>query len=157
MAQVQIDYFWNLTSRSCNTDSTCSLASGSGVRIPLSQTSLKPLSQSPIPARQRRESWEAEFSCHTRNFSRSSLLCVFWNANSQAILQPLTTQKILAPIKIKLAHPPPKKKTPKTRNFMDTEVLSCRKNQKIPGAHKFGGAISGPRIAGEKFDGHEVF
>ena len=34
---------------------------------------------------------------------------------------------------------------------------SCRKNASFPGAHKFGAAISGPRIAGETFCGHEDF
>ena len=29
--------------------------------------------------------------------------------------------------------------------------FSCRKSHKIPGAHKIGAAMSGPRIAGEKF------
>ena len=35
--------------------------------------------------------------------------------------------------------------------------LSCRKNALFPGAHKIGAAISGPRIAGKQFYGHEDF
>ena len=30
-------------------------------------------------------------------------------------------------------------------------MISSRKNQKMPGAHKIGAAISGPRIAGGNF------
>ena len=33
----------------------------------------------------------------------------------------------------------------------------CRKNAFLPGAHKIGAAISGPRIADEQFYGHEGF
>ena len=40
---------------------------------------------------------------------------------------------------------------------MAMEGFSCRKNQKIPGAHKIGAAISGPRITGGIFCGHEAF
>ena len=35
--------------------------------------------------------------------------------------------------------------------------LSCRKNAEIPCARKTGAAISGPRIAGKTFYGHEAF
>ena len=35
--------------------------------------------------------------------------------------------------------------------------FSCRKNAFLPGVHKIGAAISGPRIAGRKFYGHEDF
>ena len=59
-----------------------------------------------------------------------------------------------------MALPPqkkPKYPTPtKTRNSMGMEVFSCRKNAKIPGAHKIGAAISGPRIAGNKIYGYEA-
>ena len=50
------------------------------------------------------------------------------------------------------APPPPNPKSPppETRNLMGMEV-SCRKSQKISGAHTTGAAISGPRIAGENF------
>ena len=37
---------------------------------------------------------------------------------------------------------------------MGMEVLL--KNAKIPGAHKIGGAVSGARIAGKGFYGHEL-
>ena len=52
----------------------------------------------------------------------------------------------------KIGTPPSKnqKKHPKTRTFMGMEV-SYRKNQKVPGAHRIGAAISGPRIEGEQF------
>ena len=35
--------------------------------------------------------------------------------------------------------------------------VCSRNNQKIPGAHKIGWAMSGPGIAGETFYGHEDF
>ena len=64
-------------------------------------------------------------------------------------------KKKTVPIKIDLALLPKKPKiTPppaKTRNFMGMEV-SCRKHQKLPGAHKIGAAISGPRTADEKLN-----
>ena len=34
--------------------------------------------------------------------------------------------------------------------------FSCRKNAFFRGAHKIGAAISGPRIAGKKNNGHEA-
>ena len=40
---------------------------------------------------------------------------------------------------------------------MGMEVFSCRENATIPGAHKIGAAVSGPRIAGKNFYGHEAF
>ena len=63
--------------------------------------------------------------------------------------------KIPTLIKLKLALPPPLSRNPtppppKRKNFMGMGFLS-RKNQKMPGAHKIGAAISGPRIAGGKF------
>ena len=41
-------------------------------------------------------------------------------------------------------HPPP---PPYNEYFMDMGVSSS-KNQKMPGTHKIGAAISGPRVAG---------
>ena len=68
-------------------------------------------------------------------------------------------RKVLAPMKIKSALPPPKKPKspppPKTRNLMGMG-FSCRKNAFLPGAHKIDAAISGPRIAG-KFTGTKIF
>ena len=75
--------------------------------------------------------------------------------------------KIPTPIKIKLAIPPPplKKPTPpppppKTRNFMGmgpaTGVFQ-QKEPKMPGAHKIGAAVSGPRIAGGNFTDMRLF
>ena len=52
-------------------------------------------------------------------------------------------RKILAPIKTK-----------SELLFMGMG-FSCRKNTIFPGAHKIGAAISGPRIAGRSFYGHE--
>ena len=40
---------------------------------------------------------------------------------------------------------------------MDMEVFPCRKNAMFSGAHKIGAAISGPRIVGKQFYGHEDF
>ena len=40
---------------------------------------------------------------------------------------------------------------------MGVEISSRRKNAKFPGAHGIGAAISGPRIAGKTFYGHEDF
>ena len=40
---------------------------------------------------------------------------------------------------------------------MGMEGFSCRKNAEIPGAHKIGAAISGPRIAEKNVYGHECF
>ena len=47
--------------------------------------------------------------------------------------------------------PPPKTENnlPPEREFLWAWSFSCRRNQKIPGAHKICAAISGPRIAGE--------
>ena len=66
-------------------------------------------------------------------------------------------RKIPTPIKIKLALPPhpskrPNPPPPKTR-ILWAWGFSSRKNQKMPGAHKIGAAISGPRIAGRKITG----
>ena len=62
--------------------------------------------------------------------------------------------KIPAPIKIKLAlPPPPSRKTqhpPLEGGILWALGFSSRKNQKMPGDHKIGSAISGPRIAGRK-------
>ena len=64
-------------------------------------------------------------------------------------------RKIPAPIKIKSALPPPlsKKKTqppsPPKRGVLWAWGFSSKESPKIPGAHKIGAAISGPRIAQE--------
>ena len=59
--------------------------------------------------------------------------------------------------KIGTSRPPPPKSPPKkTRNFMGMELL-LQKEQTIPGAHKIGAAISGPRIAGGRNCRHLVF
>ena len=42
------------------------------------------------------------------------------------------------------------------QNFMGMGVFQ-QKEQKMPGAHKIGAAISDPRITGRKFYGHEDF
>ena len=70
-------------------------------------------------------------------------------------------RKILAPIKIKSALPPPPPQTqntpsPKTRNFMDMAFF-LQKERIFPGVHKIGAAISGPRITDKHFYGHEDF
>ena len=69
-------------------------------------------------------------------------------------------RKILAPIKIKSALPPPppnpKYPPPKTRNFMDMG-FSCRTDAFFPGVHKIGAAISGPRIADTNFTDTRIF
>ena len=67
----------------------------------------------------------------------------------------ITIGKIPTPIKIKLALPPPPPK--KTQNpplkggILWAWGFSSRKNPKMPGAHKIGAAISGPRITGGNF------
>ena len=71
-------------------------------------------------------------------------------------------RKIPAPIKIKSAPRPLPEKTQNTppplkRGILWTWRFSCRKNAIFPGAHKFGSAISGPRIADTEFYGHEAF
>ena len=67
-------------------------------------------------------------------------------------------RKIPAPVKMK--SPPPQKKTqippPKTRNFLDMEVF-LQKEGKIPGVHKIGAPISGPRIADKNFTDTRIF
>ena len=67
------------------------------------------------------------------------------------------------PIKIKEALPPPPllkaqnpPPPPRGRNFMGMGVFQ-QKEQKIPGAHKLGAAISGPRIAGGKITDMRFF
>ena len=63
--------------------------------------------------------------------------------------------KIPTPVKIKLALPPPPSKKaqnpPQKEEFYGQGGFSSRKNQKMPGAHKIGAAISGPRITGGNF------
>ena len=50
-------------------------------------------------------------------------------------------------------YPPPAK----TRNCMDMEVFSFRKNTEILGVHKIGAAISGPRIADKNSTDTRIF
>ena len=62
----------------------------------------------------------------------------------------------------KIGTPPtPNLKNPKypplKRGILWTWRFSCREKAKIPGAHKIGAPISGPRIAGKTFYGHEMF
>ena len=62
-------------------------------------------------------------------------------------------QKIPAPIKIKLALPPPqnpKCHPPLKRGILWAWMFFHRKKPKIAGAHKIGAPTFGPRIAGEK-------
>ena len=64
--------------------------------------------------------------------------------------------------KIGTSTPPPSKKLrtpppPLKGGILWAWGLSSRKTQKIPGGHKIGAAISGPRIAGGTFYGHEAF
>ena len=83
--------------------------------------------------------------------------CHYSNHESQTMIRIVPIRKIPAPIKIKSALPRPKNpKSPLNENLWAWRV-SCRKNAKIPGAHKTGAAISGPRIAGKTLYGHEVF
>ena len=65
-------------------------------------------------------------------------------------------RKILAPIKIKSALPPPPKPPPKNAEFYG-HGFSCRKNAFFPGVHKSGAAISGPRIADTNFTDTRIF
>ena len=68
--------------------------------------------------------------------------------------------KIPTPIKKNWHLHPPFQKTPTPPlncGILWAGEFSSRKNQKMPGAHKIGGAISGPRIAGGKDYGHEDF
>ena len=62
-------------------------------------------------------------------------------------------RKIPAPIKIKLPHlhlcpprPPPTKTKQKKQGILWAQRFSSRKSPKIPGIHKCGAAISGPRF-----------
>ena len=57
--------------------------------------------------------------------------------------------------KNKIGTPPPPKKKPKTRNFMDMVFL--QKERIFPGVHKIGAAISGPRIADTNFTDTRIF
>ena len=65
------------------------------------------------------------------------------------------SQKIPAPIKIKLAfqNPPP----PKLRNFMGMEVLSCRKNQKAQAPIKLAQPFPGPESRAKHFADMRLF
>ena len=64
-------------------------------------------------------------------------------------------RKILAPIKIKSALPPPPKPPPK-RGILWTWVF-LQKDRIFPGVHKIGAAISGPRIADTNFTDTRIF
>ena len=80
---------------------------------------------------------------------------------NEDIKSPLIIGKIPTPIKIKLALPPLLKK-PRTPPPLKGGILwawgfSSRKNQKMPGAHKIGAAISGPRITGGNFMDTRIF
>ena len=59
-------------------------------------------------------------------------------------------QKILAPIKMESALPPPKTQIVWAGFFLQREHI-------FPGVHKIGAAISVPRIAGRKFYAHQDF
>ena len=75
------------------------------------------------------------------------------------LLTPHLTSENPRAHKNKIVTPPqkkPKLPPPKTRNFMGMEVFQ-QKERNFPGAHKIGTAISGPRIAGKHFYGHEDF
>ena len=67
-------------------------------------------------------------------------------------------RKIPAPIKVKSALPPPKKKPEITPPPLNEEFYGhgvfLQKERIFPGAHR---TISGPGIAGKKFYGHEDF
>ena len=70
-------------------------------------------------------------------------------------------RKIPAPIRIKLALPPPPSKKPQNPPLLRGGILwtwgfSSRKNQKIPGAHKLA-RPSIPRIVGGKNYGNQDF
>ena len=65
-------------------------------------------------------------------------------------------RKILAPIKIKSALPPPPPKPPLKRGILWTWVF-LQKERIFPGAHKIGAAISGPRIADTNFTDTRIF
>ena len=70
------------------------------------------------------------------------------------------SKKIPTPIKAKLAPPPPSKKpmtSPLKPGILWAWGFSSRKNQKMPGAHKIGTAISGPRITGGKITDMRLF
>ena len=64
-------------------------------------------------------------------------------------------RKILAPIKIKSALPPPQ--TPPQNAEFYGHGFSCRKNEFFPGVHKIGAAIAGPRIADTNFTDTRIF
>ena len=68
-------------------------------------------------------------------------------------------RKILAPIKIKSALPPPPKtpNTPPPKGGILWTWVFLQKERIFPGAHKIGAAISGPRIADKQFYGHKDF
>ena len=71
-------------------------------------------------------------------------------------------RKIPAPIKIKLALAPPLSPPKNYPALLKQGLLwawcfSSRRKQKIPGAHKIGAAVSGPRVAGGKITDLSLF
>ena len=63
-------------------------------------------------------------------------------------------------IKIGTSPPPPQKRTkipPPQNEELYGHGFLLQKERIFPGAHKIGAAISGPRIAGGNFYGHEDF
>ena len=72
--------------------------------------------------------------------------------HSQFLISWTCIRKIPAPMKIKLALPPPNRGI----SWGGMGVFQ-QKEPKIPGAHKIGAAISGPRIAGGNNCGHWDF
>ena len=60
-------------------------------------------------------------------------------------------------IKIGTSTPPPFQKNPRPPPPLWAWGFSSRKNTKMPGAHKIGAAVSGPRIVGGKFMDMRLF
>ena len=91
-----------------------------------------------------------EGNCESKIASRQ------WGDN---LCRETSIRKILAPIKIKSALPPPKPKTPPPplkRGILWTQVF-LQKERIFPGVHKIGAAISGPRIADTNFTDTRIF
>ena len=79
-------------------------------------------------------------------------------AKTFADFRPLI-RKILAPIKIKLALPPPKKKPkyPPLKRIILWTWFFLQNGRFFPGVHKIGAAISGPRIVDKNFTDTRIF
>ena len=75
-----------------------------------------------------------------------------WESARKTVVTPQSEKSSRKPHKNKIGTPPPQNPKypppPKRRNFMDIVFPAERI---FPGAHKIGAAISGPRIAGQKF------